>query len=89
LLVQEKVTKANTPQLIAPSAHPALRVRASGRVPLKVRPCTQRNRRGHAPTPTGLIARWRRNAMGTKSGARCARQSRRHRGSNRWDRCHL
>ncbi|WP_347262544.1 hypothetical protein [Rudaea sp.] len=39
LLVQRKVTKRNTPQSIAPAAHPARRVRASGRVPLTAHPC--------------------------------------------------
>ena len=60
---------------IAPSAHPALRVRVSGRVPLKVRPCTQRNRRGPAPTLTGLIVRCRRNVKGPKGDAHPARPS--------------
>ncbi|WP_347261733.1 hypothetical protein [Rudaea sp.] len=39
LLVQRKVTKRNTPQSIAPAAHRARRVRASGRVPLTAHPC--------------------------------------------------
>jgi len=38
LLVQEKVTKENTPQNIAPGAHPALRVRVRGRASLTARP---------------------------------------------------
>src|SRR5438445_13201154 len=46
---------------------PARKVRVSGRVPLKVRPCTQRNRRGPAPTLTGLIVRCRRNVKGPRA----------------------
>ena len=60
---------------IAPSALPAQRVRSSGRVPLKVRPCTQRNRRGPAPTLTGLIVPCRRNVKGPNSDAHPARPS--------------
>src|SRR5438445_6281026 len=54
---------------------PARKVRVSGRVPLKVRPCTQRNRRGPAPTLTGLIVRCRGNVKGPQSDAHPARPS--------------
>jgi len=54
LLVQEKVTKENTPQSIAPAAHPARRVRVSGRVPLTARPCAGNGMRAiHRAHPCG------------------------------------
>jgi hypothetical protein len=49
---EEKVTKETPPQNIAPYAHPALRVRVSGRVPLTCTSvCRQRNARDPSRAP--------------------------------------
>jgi len=67
LLVQRKVTKRNTPQSVAPDAHPAHRVRVSGRVRLSARPCAgSRMSAIHRAPPAGVSGRCRRNAMGTR-----------------------
>ena len=67
LLAQEKVTKENAPQSIAPFGHPAQRVRVSGRVPLTAHPCPD-NGIGAIPraAPAGVSDRCHRNAMGAR-----------------------
>jgi len=63
--VQEKVTKENTPQNIAPGAHPALRVRVSGRASLTAPPCADSEVGAiHRAAPAGVSDRCRRNVMG-------------------------
>ncbi len=67
LLAQEKVTKENAPQSIAPFWHPAQRVRVSGRVPLTAHPCPDNGIGAiHRADPAGVFDRCRRNAMGTR-----------------------
>jgi len=62
----KKSNQKNTPQRIAPCAHPALRVRVSGRVALIARPCTTAPSRASCARPLrGLIDRCHRHAMGT------------------------
>ena len=67
LLAQEKVTKENAPQSIAPFGHPAQRIRVSGLVRLTAHPCPG-SRMSAIPRahPAGVSARCRRNAMGTR-----------------------
>ena len=67
LLAQEKVTKENAPQSIAPFGHPAQRIRVSGLVRLTAHPCPS-SRMSAIPRahPAGVSARCRRNAMGTR-----------------------
>jgi hypothetical protein len=67
LLAQEKVTKENAPQSIAPFGHPAQSVRVSGRVRLTAHPCAgSRMSAINRAHPAGFSDRCRRNAMGTR-----------------------